>query len=54
MLKSKFLVPALAVLIVLLYVPHAATSAQRGAHKVGVFLTSAGRGLSHFLDSVTS
>ena len=53
-MKSKFLMPALAVVLVLLYVPHAATSAQRGAHKLGVFLTSAGRGLGHFLDSVTS
>ena len=38
-MKTKFLMPALAVVLVLLYVPHAATSAQRGAHKLGVFLT---------------
>ena len=53
-MRSKFLMPALAVVLVLLYVPHAATSAQRGAHKLGVFLTDTGRGIGHFLDGVTS
>jgi hypothetical protein len=53
-MNKKLLVPFVAVLLVLLYVPHASTSAQRGAHKVGVFLTNTGRGLGHFLDGVTS
>ena len=53
-MRSKLLMPALAVVLVLIYVPHAAGSVQRGAHKLGVFLTDTGRGIGHFLDGVTS
>ncbi|HEY3718407.1 MAG TPA: hypothetical protein VGL39_28115 [Jatrophihabitantaceae bacterium] len=53
-MNKKYLVPFLAVLLVLLYVPGAPLSAQHGAHKVGTFLTNTGRGVGHFLDELTS
>jgi hypothetical protein len=54
MLKAKVLVPLLAVVLVLVYVPGAAVSVPRGVHELGAFLTSAGRGVGHFLDGLTS
>lgn len=54
MLKAKVLVPLIAVVLVLLYVPNAPASAARLQHSVGAFLTGAGRGIGHFLDGVTS
>lgn len=53
-MNKKILVPLLAVLLVLLYIPGAPSSAQRLQHKVGTLLTSNGRGVGHFLDGVTS
>lgn len=54
MTKTKILIPLIAVILVLLYVPGAPTSAARMQHKVGKFLHDTGRGVGHFLDSVTS
>ena len=54
MLKAKYLIPAFAVVLVLLYVPGAPASAQRLQHKVGALLTSTGRGVGHLMQSVTS
>lgn len=54
MTKRKVLVPLIAVLLVLLYVPGAPVSAARLQHKVGTWLSDTGRGVGHFLDSVTS
>jgi hypothetical protein len=54
MTKAKVLVPLIAVLLVLLYVPGAPVSAARLQHKVGKFLHDTGRGVGHLLDSVSS
>jgi hypothetical protein len=54
MLKAKVLVPLLAVVLVLVYVPGAGVTVPRGVHEVGAFLTGLGRQVGHVLDSVTS
>jgi type IV secretory pathway TrbL component len=50
----RLLIPAIVLLIILIYVPHIAESTTRGAHEIGAFLTHTGRGLGHLLDKVTS
>jgi len=53
-MTRRMLIPEIVLLIILIYVPHLAESTTRGAHEIGAFLTSAGRGLGHLLDKVTS
>jgi hypothetical protein len=54
MLKSKVLVPLIAVILVLLYVPGAPTSVAHLQHKTGKFLSDFGRGVGHLLNSASS
>lgn len=54
MTKAKVLVPLIAVILVLLYVPDAPTSMAHLQHKTGKFLTDFGRGVGHILGSVGS
>jgi len=53
MLKSKFVWPALILVLILLYVPHAGTNAQQLQHKLGRTLTSVGHGVGQFVDGLS-
>jgi hypothetical protein len=54
MTKSKVLIPLIAVILVLLYVPNAPASMANISHKVGRGLTSFGHGVGQIMNSVGS
>ena len=53
-MTRRMLIPAIVLLLILIYVQHIAESTTRGAHEIGAILTHTGRGLGRFLDKVTS